>query len=527
MTTRPTKTSPPMLRPRTAIRPVRIGLSPTNSVNRSKVLIGNRPFTYGIMVGALSLLAAAAPAAAQSSGSSFPGLIVSTPTPPPPPAAPQGQPQQLPGLVINTPQNTPPPGAPPGLPAPQATPARPPAPAQQAAPKAPPRPKTASTGESKKGPIGGPGAASGGSAQTIILLINDEPITAHDVEERSRLMSISSNIPERASENMKRLIQSPETNARWKEIVEGLIKENQTKPGMTREIFAQIVQKRQQAFGDQLRQQAMSSARASVLPGLRKNALEELIEERLKMQEAKRLNIVVDEKDVNDVVKNLAQRNNKTEKEFTEQLGAMGIEVNSFKSRFRANMSWAEVVRRRFGHQVNVNQREVEKFMSQGPKGQDEVELQISRIVLSMPVEQRAMAQRLEEAEAIRRDFKACSGMSALAARVKGARFEDLGVRKPAQVAEPFRTFLLNAKEGEMVPANPGVAGIELYALCQRRVTTADEQKRNEASSELRQKEFELLAKRHLKDLRQDAHIEWRDKSQSSASAAPTANAAN
>jgi peptidyl-prolyl cis-trans isomerase SurA len=46
--------------------------------------------------------------------------------------------------------------------------------------------------------------------------------------------------------------------------------------------------------------------------------------------------------------------------------------------------------------------------------------------------------------------------------------------------------------------------------VCGRKVLKADDQKRELAQGELRQKEFEILAKKHLKDLRQDAAIEYR-----------------
>ena len=54
------------------------------------------------------------------------------------------------------------------------------------------------------------------------------------------------------------------------------------------------------------------------------------------------------------------------------------------------------------------------------------------------------------------------------------------------------------------------VAGIELYAVCSRRALRADDKQREKAQNELAQQEFEILAKRHLRDLMQDAHIEYR-----------------
>ena len=61
-----------------------------------------------------------------------------------------------------------------------------------------------------------------------------------------------------------------------------------------------------------------------------------------------------------------------------------------------------------------------------------------------------------------------------------------------------------------MLPPTVSAVGIELWAVCGRKVVTANDQKRESAENELRQKEFELLAKKHLKDLRQDAAIEYR-----------------
>ncbi|MEQ1669940.1 MAG: peptidylprolyl isomerase, partial [Hyphomicrobium sp.] len=96
------------------------------------------------------------------------------------------------------------------------------------------------------------------------------------------------------------------------------------------------------------------------------------------------------------------------------------------------------------------------------------------------------------------------------ASGVAGAKFEELGKRRPSAIQEPTRTLLLNAKDGEMLPPSMGEGGVELWIVCGRDVVTAEDQKRTQAEGELKQKEFELLAKRHLKDLRQDAHIEYR-----------------
>ncbi len=112
--------------------------------------------------------------------------------------------------------------------------------------------------------------------------------------------------------------------------------------------------------------------------------------------------------------------------------------------------------------------------------------------------------------KSIRAKFKDCKSTGQIAAGIAGAKFDELGKRKPSAFPEPTRSLLLNAKDGEMLPPAVGENGIELFAVCGRDVIKVEEQKRNQAEGELKQKEFELLGKRHLKDLRQDAAIEYR-----------------
>jgi peptidyl-prolyl cis-trans isomerase SurA len=68
----------------------------------------------------------------------------------------------------------------------------------------------------------------------------------------------------------------------------------------------------------------------------------------------------------------------------------------------------------------------------------------------------------------------------------------------------------LSAQDNEMLPPSVGEGGVELWAVCGRKVISAQQKKRASAKNDRQQKEFDILAKRHLKDLRQDAHIEYR-----------------
>src|SRR5262245_4607275 len=254
----------------------------------------------------------------------------------------QGAPQPLPGLVVTVP------GA--EAPSPEAQPVRPPASRPDKGAKAKAAGQGAKERSASLAPSGeGKGSRSG---QSIVVLVNDDPITAYEIEQRARLISLSTNNTERVQESFKRLVQQDSTNQRLREILQETIQAN---PGKSREHVLAIFEQRKKQFAEGLQRQALESARASALPSLKKTALEELIEERLKLQEAKRINASIDDNQVNEVIRNIAQRNKMTPEQFAQHMKSMGGDIDAMKARFRATLSWNEVVRRRFSALVSVN----------------------------------------------------------------------------------------------------------------------------------------------------------------------------
>ncbi len=438
-------------------------------------------------VGTVSFLAASQ-ASAQVP---LPGVII---TPSPGPSAPMMAPPSNPMM--------------PGMaPPPQAAPPPPAAAAPQVKPKVVSRPKKAvetaasdaDTGNTVKGP---------GSTR-IGLLVNGEPITAYEIEQRARLMALGADIQSRAQAKMKELATSESVNARWKQIVQDTVNANQ---GKTREQIMAILQEKQKVYSMGLQKQAVDHARSASIPAMRENAKKELTEEIIKLQDARRSGAMPDESMVEDLIKDLAQRNKMTALEFTRHFAGMGVDIMTLKARFRAQLAWTDAVRKQYSHLTQPSQRQLDQALVNFSGGQDEVELQLQRIVITVPpkLDQKSMAARLAEAEQLQRQFKSCNGVAALAGRVQGARHENMGARNVSTFSEPSRTMLLNAQENTMVPPAMTSTGIELYAVCGRKVIKAAEIKRTQLANEERQGTFERLSRNHLRKLLDSAIIENR-----------------
>ena len=366
----------------------------------------------------------------------------------------------------------------------------------QAATPAAPAAKTEKSGPSKSA-AGASSATKGG--QAIVALINDDPISAYDVEQRINLLLLTSGS---VNERLKAKLQDPGINEKFKQFV---LARNPN-------IRSQDEIKAMQAqFVTSMRQQVLSEAR----PAQRKAALEEIIDERIKLQAAKKLNITVSDADVTASILEIAKKNNKDEKGFAAMLAGMGVNINSMKDRFRAGVAWRDVVRRQFGHQISIGQQDIEKAVASaagGPNAGTLTDLALVKVVLPFPAksDEKSKAARFADAETLRQKFTNCRATPGLVQSVSGAKFEDLGTREASAFPEPTRSVLINAKVGEMTPPAYGAGGVELYAVCARQQRSVAESKRDEATRELQAQEFELLARKHLKSLRQDAVIDYR-----------------
>lgn len=399
--------------------------------------------------------------------------------------------------------------------APQAPPAAVPQPPAEAAPakpkpkpaaKKPKRENTAAKTDDADDGDGGGARRGGADSARIVLKVNDDPITAREIVMRQRMLG-GGDIQEKVKANMQRLIKDPSTSTRLKAILDEVIKANE---GKSKDEIIAIFEGRKKAFAQSLQKRAVESARASASPGVRKQAVESLIEERLKLQAAKSASVTVSDDEVNKQIGVIAQRNKMTMEQFEQHLKSMGMDIAVMRSRTRADLGWADVVRRKFGHQIAFSSRDVDRLISAAGGGEDGVELHVQRVSLQLlnKVDQKAIAQRQLEAEGARGRFQGCQTTGQLANSLSGAKFDDIGFRAPSSMPEPTRSLLLSAQDGEMLPPSVGPTGVELWVVCSRKTVSADSQKRAAAEDEVKQQEFQVRAKKYLRDLRNDAVID-------------------
>jgi peptidyl-prolyl cis-trans isomerase SurA len=248
-------------------------------------------------------------------------------------------------------------------------------------------------------------------------------------------------------------------------------------------------------------------------PALKKQATDMLIDERLQLQQGRKLGGTADDADLNKILEDMAAKNKLSVDGLATALGKAGVNIKTLKDRIKAQMIWQDAIGRKFRRDVQIADSDIDKAVSEaggeGGGGETENALQLRQVKFEIPAgaDQGTIASRLAAAESLRARFGSCAE---LAKGVSGASVKTLADQKPASLAQPARLLVTNAKVGQMTPPMISQAAVELFAVCGKRSFKGDDTARQTAQRKLISQELALRAERLLRDIRSEAFIEYR-----------------
>src|SRR5262249_12080291 len=91
----------------------------------------------------------------------------------------------------------------------------------------------------------------------------------------------------------------------------------------------------------------------------RQEIVDNLIDEKLKLQIAKRYKLEITDSEVDESFKTIASRTNSTPEKFAQSLTAQGLSVEAVKTRIRADMGWSQIIRGKFQSNFLIRERDL------------------------------------------------------------------------------------------------------------------------------------------------------------------------
>ena len=343
---------------------------------------------------------------------------------------------------------------------------------------------------------------------------------------------------------------------------------------------------------------------------LRAQVLRSLVDEKLQLEEANRVEISIPDKDVEDRMKTLATEGKMTLDGIKKFLAEKNIETQSLEQQLRAELAWSQFVRRSFSGRVKVGDQEIEEQYKKAVRAVNQTRFLVSEILLNLDsfsseqqiaqlsgeivkqlqsgVDFSAVARQFSIAPTASRggqlgwitadqldkrlastvrqmkpgqvsspiptnaglyiialadkraggndpsknqfdvlsltfakdtkpskidkfvaDFKTCRRAQQSAKKAKAAA-KRTGLRARSKLPRQIANAVGNLEAGRLASPVTTPDGIELYAVCDRKDDLGIEISRDQISENIFSQRVSMMARRHLRDLRRDAVVEYR-----------------
>ncbi|NJO54611.1 MAG: peptidylprolyl isomerase [Bacteroidales bacterium] len=246
----------------------------------------------------------------------------------------------------------------------------------------------------------------------------------------------------------------------------------------------------------------------------RKAVLEELVDERLKLREARKFGATPTDSEVESAFANVAGRARLSSSQFAQMLSAQGSNERSFKDRLRADIAWNGLVRARFKVVAQVGDHDVAEVLSARKQASSQrvTEYTLRNVVFVVPrgAGEATYETRRREAEALRARFQNCDEGFAIARGLREVVVRNSFRKASSDLTPALRELFESTPDGRVTPPERTDAGIEVVAVCSRREVAGQTAVMNEVRQELVSERLQSQAKRYMAELRRAALIEYR-----------------
>ncbi|MPZ12165.1 MAG: hypothetical protein GEU89_18435 [Kiloniellaceae bacterium] len=241
--------------------------------------------------------------------------------------------------------------------------------------------------------------------------------------------------------------------------------------------------------------------------------LNSLIDERLQMQEARRLDIVVSDVQVAGALEQIAEQNNMTEGQFLTMLRNRGVIPTTLIDQIRAQIAWMSIIQRRVRPSVVIATEEVEEVVTRLSARRGSIERRISEIFI--PVESTAKeAEAQANAGRLFDELRRGANFTGLARQFSQSGTAtlggDLGWVRDGELDEELNTVLAQMGPGEISVPVRTLSGFHILFLRDMRKNEGQEIDRGHIQESLTNQRVDQLAQRSLQELRRTANVDVR-----------------
>ncbi|CCV12736.1 peptidylprolyl isomerase [Mesorhizobium sp. STM 4661] len=243
------------------------------------------------------------------------------------------------------------------------------------------------------------------------------------------------------------------------------------------------------------------------------SAADEMIDQTLRVAEAKRLGIRVSDAQVDAAYQRFATTNKMQLKQLDGVMAQSGVSKEHFKEFIRAQMAWNQALSARYrsGEGDSVSEQDaVRRMLDKGGAKPSAMEYMLQQVIFVVPAAERGatLAKRKREADAMRARFNGCNTTREFAKGLIDVTVRDLGRILAPQLPPDWADQIKATKVGGATATRETDRGVEFIGICSSREVSDDKAAQMVFQSEgSNDKDADELSKKYVEELRKKARI--------------------
>ena len=235
----------------------------------------------------------------------------------------------------------------------------------------------------------------------------------------------------------------------------------------------------------------------------RNNAINELINEALQVQEAERLGFTVSETDIDAAVLDVARQIKVSASNLNKILTDNGVPMSTLRDRLRANIAWAKVTAAVVSSRVSVSEADIDAQAKAKLTAANSFDYILKEVLFLGG----NASKRTAEASQYKKSFQGCDSAVQLSLSYTDAAVRDLGRRHATQFPDALADELAKLNVGGITKPRVVEGGVSMLAVCSKSTSEDTTFIANNIRQDTGNKGMAKEAEKYLAELKAKAQI--------------------
>lgn len=211
---------------------------------------------------------------------------------------------------------------------------------------------------------------------------------------------------------------------------------------------------------------------------MQRQALRNLVDEHLQMQEAGTYDVTISDEEVNQSVGRLLSRNGADPNKLVSDLAAAGVSIETLRDQVRSEIAWQRIVNGLYGSRIRISDAQIDETLNQITANASKPNYRVAEIYIEATPDIGGMDGAMEGANAMIQQVQSGAPFPLLAQQfssaASAARGGDVGWVREGELRPEIDSVIKEMQPGSVSAPIQVPGGVYVVALVEKKISEAD-----------------------------------------------------